>query len=311
MKIVFMGTPDFAVPTLCNISTSTDHEIIAVVTNPDKPQGRGRKLTPSPVKIAALELEIPVIQPVNLNENSFIEELKGFNADAFVVVAFRILPDSVIGIPKYGAINLHSSLLPKYRGSAPIEWAIINGDIKTGVSIMKIDSGIDTGAVFMQKEVAINESENCGELSERLSHIGAELMVEALGKIENGNIEVQPQDSERSSRAPKITPDTMKIDWTLPAENIVNLIRGLAPDRAAFTQLGKHKLKIYSAEVVTDTGPSGKPGEIISADKKNGLSVMTGRSVLRILILQKEGKKKMDAADFLRGSKIDPGTILV
>ncbi|MFC1477442.1 methionyl-tRNA formyltransferase, partial [candidate division KSB1 bacterium] len=213
MKVIFMGTPAFSVPSLHEIYHHSGHEIIAVVTNIDKPQGRGKKLKPPPVKTAAMEHNLPVIQVKDLHDPDLAEEIAGLNPDVFVVVAFRILPDILLEIPRYGALNLHASLLPEYRGPAPIQWALIHGEEMTGITIMQIDSGIDTGDILLQEKVRIDENETAGELSERLSLIGAKLIAEALDGVENDMLSPLKQDMRQATRAPKITPDMQHINW--------------------------------------------------------------------------------------------------
>ncbi len=307
MKVIFMGTPHFAVPTLHQIFKSDRHEIAAVVTNIDKPKGRGRKLQPSPVKTSALELGLKVIQARSMKDPDLLDRIRGIRPDVFVVVAFRILPDELLSIPGYGALNLHASLLPKYRGAAPIQWALINGDKKTGVTIMQIDSGIDTGNILLQEETEIFPEENAGKLSERLSEIGARLMIPALDGVENNTIKPIKQDTSLSSRAPKITPDIMKIDWSEPAGGIVNLIRGLSPDSAPFTSVKGKKLKIFSAGTFEDVKEDYLPGTIIKADAKEGFLIMAGRGAVELFTVQREGKKVMSAGDYLRGNVTKEG----
>jgi methionyl-tRNA formyltransferase len=262
------------------------------------------------VKSISDNLNILVLQPQNLKDQEFLEQVKSLNPDIFVVVAFRILPDELIAIPKHGAINLHASLLPKYRGAAPIQWALINGEDRTGVSIFKIDSGIDTGEIILQSIVAIHPEENSGELASRLSEIGAEKIVEALELIKHNKVKFIKQDSELKSSAPKITPEIQKLDWNNPAEKIVNLVRGLSPDNAPFTFINGIKLKIFRAKAAETSFEDNQPGTILQADQKNGLIVATANSAVKIITLQREGKKVLNYSDFLRGNNIPPGEIL-
>ncbi|MCP4725067.1 MAG: methionyl-tRNA formyltransferase [bacterium] len=311
MKIIFMGTAQFAVPILDKIIHSVDHDVLAVVTNIDKPGGRGRKLLPSPVKNHVLNLSIPILQPEKLKDQKFIDKLCSFDADIFVVVAFRILPEAVFSIPKKGTINLHASLLPKYRGPAPIQWALINGEKETGLTTFRIDSGIDTGKMLLQKKIVIAENETAGELAERMSVLGADLVVETLDRIGKGNIKETIQNTSGLSKAPKITPELMNIDWDKPAEETANLISGLSPAAAARTKCGETGYKIYraSAADITLIADTDKPGQIIKADKNDGFLVSTGRGLLKILEIQRQGKKVMKWQDFIRGMPLKVGDI--
>jgi len=306
-----MGTPQFAVPSLHSIACSERHNVAAVVTNTDKPQGRGRILRFSQVKAAAIELNLPILQPLKLNDTAFLNEIKNLSPDVFVVVAFKILPDILIEIPKNGALNVHASLLPKYRGPAPIQWALINGDKTTGITIMKIDSGIDTGAILMQKEIEIHSEENAGELSGRLAKIGAKLIIDALDALEENKLNLIPQDSSKSTKAPKITTDIQHIDWSMPAHNIINLIRGLSPDRAAFTFYKGKKIKIYNARSISGFGMLEESGTILSADPEKNVVVKAGDGDVELLVIQKEGKKAMAVKDFLRGNALTIGEKLL
>jgi len=307
MRVVFMGTPQFAVPTLLHIAQNSHHEIVGVVTNIDKPAGRGRTIQSSPVKQTAERLGIAALQPLSLQDRDFISEVGKLSPDIFVVVAFRILPDSLICIPKHGALNLHASLLPKYRGAAPIQWALINGEKTTGITIFQIDSGIDTGGIILQKSVDIAPDEDAGELSERLADIGAGMMVKALDLIESGNALPVMQDSSQATRAPKITPELFHIDWNKPAENIVNLIRGLSPDNAPYAFLHDIKLKFYRARIVSEIPEKDPPGTVIRADQEGGFLIKAGKGAVQILKVQREGKRVMSFHDFLRGNRVGIG----
>ena len=306
MRIIFMGTPEFAIPSLKSIQKSK-HQLLAVVTQPDKPKGRGKKLTPSPVKEYCLENQVGVLTPMNLKSENFISELKDLNPDLMVVVAFRILPETVFTIPPLGTINLHASLLPKYRGAAPINWAIFNGEKKTGLTTFFIKKKVDTGDIILQKETEIKPEETYGELSQRLSELGAELILETIDLIEKKEVKPLRQDDKEATPAPKITPELCKIDWSRPATEIKNLIRGLSPAPGAYTTYQGKILKIFKAQVINDTPYSESFGEVISADKNKGLQIKTSKDALRILELQPQNKKKMKSEEFLRGYRIRVG----
>ncbi len=296
MKIVFFGTPDFAIPTLKKIMESK-HSIEAVVTAPDKERGRGRKVQFTPVKKFAVEHNIKVLQPVKFKDENFINSLKNIKADLFVVVAFRILPKEVFTIPPKGSFNLHASLLPKYRGAAPIQWALINGERETGVTTFFLKEKVDTGNIILQRKVKIDENDNLGTLHDKLAEIGAGLVVETIDLIESGNYELTEQDNSLATPAPKITREICKIDWNKPAREIHNLIRGLSPYPAAFFERNGKIYKVFSSEVVEQ--PLLEPGEIRSTKKE--LFIGTKDNTLKILEIQPEGRKRMKADEFLRG----------
>jgi len=296
MKIVFFGTPDFAIPTLKKIMESK-HSIEAVVTAPDKERGRGRKVQFTPVKKFAVEHNIKVLQPVKFKDENFINSLKNIKADLFVVVAFRILPKEVFTIPPKGSFNLHASLLPKYRGAAPIQWALINGERETGVTTFFLKEKVDTGNIILQRKVKIDENDNLGTLHDKLAEIGAGLVVETIDLIESGNYELTEQDNSLATPAPKITREICKIDWNKPSREIHNLIRGLSPYPAAFFERNGKIYKVFSSEVVEQ--PLLEPGEIRSTKKE--LFIGTKDNTLKILEIQPEGRKRMKADEFLRG----------
>ena len=301
-----MGTPEFAIPSLKSIHES-NHQLIAVVTAPDKPKGRGKKLTPSPVKEFCMEKQLKVLTPVNLKSGDFTSELRDLNPDLMVVVAFRILPQDVFTTPPLGTINLHASLLPKFRGAAPINWAIFKGEKKTGLTTFFIEKKVDTGNMILQKETEIHPEETYGELSQRLSKIGAELILETIDLIEKKEVKPLAQDHKEATSAPKITPELCKIDWSRPAVETKNLIRGLSPAPGAYTSYQGKILKIFKAQVVNDIPYSEGFGEVISADKNKGFEVKTSKGVLKILELQPQSKRKMNDQDFLRGYRIKTG----
>jgi len=300
MKIVFMGTPDFAIPSL-KILIQNNHSIIAVVTTPDKERGRGQKITFTAVKQFAIENNIPVYQPEKLKgNNEFVEQMKGLNPDLFVVVAFRILPKEIFEIPKHGSFNLHGSYLPKYRGAAPIQWALINGDTETGLTTFKLAEKVDTGNIYLQEKVKINSDDNFETLHDRMSLIGAEIVLKTVTMIENGNVELHQQNDSLASPAPKITKEICLIDWNKPAEEIHNLIRGLSPHPVAYFLHNNKVIKIYKTEIVKDVKL--KPSEFHQT--KTELLIGCGKDVLRILEIQQEGKKRMNVEEFLRGFRV-------
>ncbi len=296
MRIVFFGTPDFAVPSL-DILNKSKHEIVAVVTAPDKERGRGRKVTYTPIKEYALENNLKCLQPEKMKDESFIESLKDLEADLFVIVAFRILPRSVFTIPKHGSFNLHGSLLPKYRGAAPIHWAIMNGDKKTGVTTFFLEDKVDTGNIISQSEMPIEDDDNLGTVHDKMSMLGADLVLETVNEIESGNVKLQKQNNELASPAPKISKELGEIDWNNTAEKIHNLVRGLSPFPSAYFIHNENKYKIFKSKIVDDLFLN--PGEL--KETKNELFVGCSDKVLQILELQLEGRKRMSTGAFLRG----------
>lgn len=306
MRIVFMGTPEFAFPSL-ELFLRSEHQVVGVVTQPDKPKGRGLKLSASPVKEFAEKQNIKVLTPEDLKSDGFYQALSELKPDLIAVVAFRILPERIFSLPPFGTINLHASLLPKYRGAAPINWAIIKGEKKTGVTTFFIGKKVDTGEIILQREVEIEPDETYGELSLKLSQAGAEVLLKTIDLIEKGEMKTYPQDNLEASQAPKITDELCKIDWSRPAEELNNLIRGVSPTPGAFTFFRGKILKIYKTEKVPEKNDSSEPGIIISADKSKGILVQTGRGILKLKELQLEGKKKITADEFLRGYRIEAG----
>lgn len=304
MKIVFLGTAEFAVPSLRELLKSS-HEVVAVVTSRDKPAGRGLRLRSSPVKaIAQQQLRLPVLQPGELGDSEFADRLRVLHADLFVVVAFRILPPEVFSIPPAGTLNLHASLLPKYRGAAPIQWAIINGERETGVSTFFIEEKVDTGDLILQEKVAIRDDETAGELSARLAEIGAVVLCRTVDLIAAGRVPRKAQKGP-SSRAPKISRETCRIDWGKTATEIHNLVRAMNPEPGAFCCLGTKEVKIFRTvpvEAVTDLGP----GAVVGVEQDQ-INVSCGRGVLSVLELQLPGKRRMATADFLRGHRLEVG----
>lgn len=302
LRIVFMGTPDFAVASL-EALTKSNHKVVGVVTVADKPAGRGRQLQESPVKQFAVSQNIPVLQPLKLKDENFHSELKALNADLFVVVAFRMLPEVVWAMPPLGTINLHGSLLPKYRGAAPINWAVINGEKETGVTTFFLQHEIDTGRVIERKTIAIGENETAGELHDKMMLVGAEVLVSTVNKIAEGNTEGTDQltliaGGEEIKHAPKIFKEDCQINWENEGELIHNFIRGLAPYPAAWTSLGDKTAKIFKGEF--KSGLASDPGTYIT-DHKSVLRFACKDGWYEVHELQYEGKKRMSVEDFLRG----------
>jgi len=301
-----MGTPEFALPSL-ELLLKSEHQVIGVVTRPDKPKGRGLKLSASPVKEFAEKENLKVLTPEDLKSEEFYQALSELKPDLIAVVAFRILPEKIFGLPPYGTINLHASLLPKYRGAAPINWAIIKGEKKTGVTTFFIQKKVDTGNIILQREVEILPEETCGELTLKLSRIGAEVLLETINLIEKKEAKIQPQNELEATPAPKIADELCKIDWSRPAEEINNLIRGVSPTPGAFTFFRGKMLKIYKTEKVSERVDTSDPGMVIDANKSTGIQVQTGRGILKLKELQLEGKKKITGDEFLRGYRIKAG----
>ena len=312
LNILFMGTPDFAQESLKSL-VENNYKVIGVVTNPDKPKGRGMKLVASPVKEYALEKNIPVYQPIKVRNNKeFIDKIKTLNPDVICVVAYgKILPKEILEIPKYGCINVHGSLLPKYRGAAPIQWAVLNGDKTTGVTTMYMDVGMDTGDMILKQEVDIGENETTGELWDRLSKIGGELLVETLKQIENGTAPRVKQ-SDDFSVAPMLNKEMAKIDWeNKTAQEIKNLVRGLNPIMGAYTFLNGSKIKFWNVDIAKNIGYDEdniqifRNGTVLVSDQRDGLFIKTKQGILSVLEIQGENAKRMSIKDFLRGNKIE------
>jgi len=305
MRIVFMGTPDFAVPSLQAL-IDAGHEVCAVYTQPDKPQGRKQILTAPPVKELALQYHIPVYQPATLKNEEEQEKLRALAPEVIIVVAYgKLLPKAVLDIPPRGCINVHGSLLPRWRGAAPIQWSVIAGDEKAGVTTMQMAEGLDTGDMLLTYETEIGARETAGELFDRLAQAGAELLVRTL--VELDSITPRPQDDSRSCYAHMLDKQMAVIDWAKSAREIDCLIRGLSPWPVALTTLDGARLKIYAAEPVPGTG---RPGEVLVSDPKKGLTVACGAGALALHEVQLVGGKRMKSADFLRGHVIQTGTIL-
>lgn len=304
MKIVFMGTPDYAAVTLKKLIAS-DHEIAAVFAQPDKPVGRKQILTPPPVKVVAEENNIPVHQPKTLRDGEALEILKGINPDIIVVVAYgKILPEKILNLPKYGCVNGHASLLPKYRGASPIQWCIVCGEEKTGVTVMQMDIGMDTGDILTQCEVEIGEKETAEELFERLSVITAELLVNTLADLEKGNITPKKQDEEKASYAPIIKKEMAELDFSKSAKELYNAVRGYYSWPCAYFFLGGKRIKVIKSEIGNETS---KPaGTVVGNSDCLEIACGDGKS-LKLLTVQPEGKGKMTAKEMLNGTKIEKG----
>jgi methionyl-tRNA formyltransferase len=302
LKIVFLGTPDFAVASLKAI---IDHgfDVVAVVTAPDKPAGRGMHLQISAVKKFALEKNIPVLQPIKLKDEVFIEALKNYHADLQVVIAFRMLPEVIWNMPKLGTVNLHASLLPDYRGAAPINWAVINGETETGVSTFFLKHDIDTGDIILSKKVAITDEMNAGELHNILMNTGADVIVETLKAIENNSFKSTPQKKDSHKIAPKIFTEHCKINWNNEGENIRNLIRGMSPYPGAFTELEGKILKIFDCDFKEDNEIKNQPGEF-ETDGKTFLKFACNNGWINLKNVQLSGKKRMNIDELLRGYRI-------
>lgn len=309
MKIIFMGTPDFSVPTLETLIQS-GHEVAAVVTQPDKPKGRGKEIQMSPVKETALKYHIPVYQPVRARDQEFVEEMRALQPDVMVVIAFgQILSKELLEVPKFGCVNIHASLLPAYRGAAPIQWAVINGDEETGITTMMMDVGMDTGDMLEKKVVKLDPKETGGSLFDRLSLLGGDLILSTLQKMEDGTLVRTPQEHEKATYVKKISKTFGDIDWTMKAQEIERLVRGLNPWPSAYTHWNGKMLKVWEADVLPDSEEKAAPGTVLEACG-DSLKVQTGHGILKITSLQLEGKKRMDTAAFLRGYPVACGSVL-
>ncbi len=308
MQIIFMGTPDFSVGTF-EALIEAGHEIVLAVTQPDKPKGRGEKVQYPPVKEAALKRQIPVFQPKRVRAPECIEELRKYDADIMVVIAFgQILPKEILEMTPYGCVNVHASLLPKYRGAAPIQWAVINGERVSGVTTMQMDEGLDTGDMLMKTEIVLDEKETGGSLHDKLAGAGAELCVQTLEALKDGTVVREPQQESTTEYARMLDKGMGRIDWSKDAKSIECLIRGLNPWPSAYTEWNGKTMKIWEADVA-DIDEGREPGTVIRVEK-DGFCVQTGSGSLKVRSLQIPGKKRMDAGAFLRGYQVDAGTVL-
>ena len=309
MKILFMGTPDISVPTLEALVASR-HEVVGVVSQPDRPKGRGKQLQATPVKEVALKHGIRVFQPERVRNEDFLKEIAQVDFDVVVVIAFgQILPKAFLDLPKYGCVNIHTSLLPKYRGAGPIQHAVINGDPITGVTTMLMDVGMDTGDILLQEEILLDRKETGGSLFEKLSHMGGPLVLKTIDGLEDGTLKPSPQDHEEATHAPMLDKKMGNIDWKMPALAIERLIRGLNPWPSAYTYLEGKMLKIWDGDIVSLDEDTYEPGTVIAVEK-DSFVVKCREQGLRIRSLQIQGKKRMAAEDFLRGYPLAIGTML-
>lgn len=303
MKIVFMGTPDFAVPTLEALVASEKHQVVAVVSQPDKPRGRGKKVQPTPVKEAALAHNIPVYQPARIKDEAFMDELEKIEADFFVVVAYgQILSLRLLMMPKYGCLNVHGSLLPKYRGAAPMQWSLLNGDSSTGITIMFMNEQCDTGDMVLQQPVYIDKDDNFGILHDRMSEVGAQCLITALDLIEAGKAIPVKQDESKATYAPMISKQMAQINWEDSSEKICNLIRAFNPAPGAYTFHGEELFKIYSAKPNYDY--TGRPGRVVEVNPKKGFYIATGDGSILVEYMRATGGKLMRSTDYLRGHEM-------
>ncbi|WP_270646519.1 methionyl-tRNA formyltransferase [Paeniclostridium hominis] len=308
MKIVFMGTPEFAVPCLQKI-IDEGHEVLAVVTQPDKPKGRGKKLAMPPVKELALKYNIDVYQPVKAREESFVEKLKEINPELIVVVAFgQILPKSILDIPKFGCVNVHASLLPKYRGAAPLNWVIINGEEKTGVTTMYMDVGLDTGDMILKSEIPLDDEITAGELHDKMMIDGANVLKETIDLIAQGKAPREKQNDDETCYSPIMDKTLGNIDWDKSAKDIHNLVRGVNPWPSAYTTYENQTMKIWKTKVV-DKNSDKAPGTILKVDK-DGIEVNTGNGVIQISEIQMSGKKRMIVSEYIKGNTISTDIVL-
>lgn len=309
MRVIFMGTPDFSVGTL-EALIEAGHEVVLAVTQPDKPKGRGKEMQYTPVKECAIRHGIPVYQPIKIREEACIKELETYHADIMVVVAFgQILPKAILEMTPYGCVNVHASLLPKYRGAAPIQWSILDGEAVTGVTTMQMDEGLDTGDMLLKTEIPITEEETGGSLHDKLAEAGAKLCVETLKGLEEGTIVPVPQGETTTDYAKMLTKQLGNIEWSKSAVQIERLIRGLTPWPSAYTDWNGKVMKIWLAKALEEKYQA-EPGTIVKVEK-DAFYVQTGDGVLKILELQIPGKKRMDAGAFLRGYEVKEGNVLL
>jgi len=319
LRIVFMGTPEFGVPTLRRLSSGGDH-IVAAVTQPDRARGRGRNPAPPPVKVAAIELGIPVLQPARIDEPEFFARLRELSPHVIVVAAYgKILPPAILDLPPYGCVNVHASLLPSYRGAAPINRAIIRGESVTGITIMQMDEGMDTGAILLQKEIEIGPEETAGELFERLKQIGAGALEETIELLRAGMLRPVPQDHDRATLAPLMVKENGRIRWEQSAVEIHNFVRGMNPWPGAFTWIGDRLLKVHQCRIGAgdiEIPPGAEPGEVLDTDispsrgSAGGIGVVAGEGVIILTEVQLQDRRRMAAAEFARGIRMEVRTKL-
>lgn len=301
-----MGTPDFAVPSLTTLLRS-DHTVVGVVTQPDRPKGRGQELAASPIKQLAEQHKLPILQPLKMKDPAFLDSLAAWKPDLIVVAAFgRILPKVILDLPSRGCINVHASLLPKYRGAGPIQWAIIRGERETGITTMLMDEGMDTGAILLQEQLPIAPDDTAGTLSAKLAEVGGRLLIDTIAQFERGECVPKPQDHARATLAPLLKKEDGLLDWTLPAPELANRVRGLSPWPGAYTYLGDDRWVIWAASV-HDRSAAGKPPGTVMQAAREGLLVATGSGVLRITEFQPANSRRMSVAQYLAGHALAPG----
>ncbi|MDP3478870.1 MAG: methionyl-tRNA formyltransferase [Desulfoprunum sp.] len=308
LRIIFMGTPDFAAISLAALLQGPD-QVVAVVTQPDRPKGRGKKLSPPPVKVLAQDKSIPVLQPAKIRTEAFRDELLAFHPDLVVVTAYgRILPPALLALAPLGCINVHGSLLPRHRGAAPIQWAIMNGDTEVGVTLIQMDEGMDTGDILLTKAIPADPEETAGSLFVKLAELGSSALLEAIIRLKAGALLPTPQDHSLATAAPMLKKEDGNIDWNLSAEKLHCLIRGLDPWPAASCRIDGQRFRLFSPEVIHKDSPAA-PGTLVRAER-DGLLIATGHNMLLVREIQPEGKKRMPASAFLCGHSLQTGTVL-
>src|SRR6476660_9559652 len=306
MRIIFMGTPDFAVPSLEALLQSDD-TVVGIVTQPDKPKGRGQTMAASPIKQVAEKAGVPIAQPVKMKDPAFLDVLRAWQSDFIVVTAFgRILPQIILDLPSKGCVNVHGSLLPKYRGAGPIQWAVINGERETGITTMMMDAGMDTGAMLLQKRVAIDPDETAGSLSTKLAKVSGPLLIETLRRLKEGTLTPQPQDHSQATMAPLLKKEDGQIDWTASANEIANRIRGLSPWPGAFSYAGGERWTIWKAHPLQDSSADGEPGTAVAVTK-DAVHIATGRGLLAVTELQPANSRRMSVQQYIAGHRLSPG----
>ena len=311
MKIIFMGTSEFAVPSLRALFADAVHEVVAVVTQPDRPKGRGNKMAVSPVKEEALKHDVAILQPERIKRKAAMAELAAFGADVFVVASYgQILSETILNMPKYGCINVHASLLPKYRGASPIQQAVLHGDSVAGVTIQQMDKGVDTGDMLIKRAIPVALDDTGGSLHDKLAELGAEILLEILPMIENGMVVREKQNDADASHAPLLTKDMGRIDWSCSPEEIVNLVRAMNPWPMAFMTVGDQSIRILQASAHEAVDADAKPGTICIASAKQGLVIAACGGAVRVIELHAQNSKRMRAEDYLRGHALEVGSVL-
>ncbi len=309
MKVIFMGSPDFAVP--CLDMLIREYNVVAVVTQPDRPKGRGGKISATPVKDRALSAGIPVLQPVSIKEPEVIEQIRSLTPDIIITAAYgQIIPPAILDIPKFGCINVHASLLPKYRGASPIHWSIINGEEETGITIMLMDEGMDTGDILLQSRLSIGRDETAGQLHDRLSQLAVDTLKKAVEGIQRGTIVPIPQDHDKATYCPKLDKSMGAIDWSKSPRDVKNLVRGLNPWPGAYTYYKNNMVKIWNVNIIDIGKNKDKGGTIIKANSKEGIWVAAGDGIIEIKDMQVAGSRRMDSRQYMMGHHWDVGEIL-